>query len=305
MQSIMAPRPGGHVERIDLRTGRRQDLFRPSFRVSLSGEACRGVRVVAGHSEPGELAEGFLANHALAVNLGPLVAYETWWPGRAWKSAAASHHAVHLFPAGMPYAARWAKPVELLLVEIAPSFVAAAAGAEAALRQLEIDPAAASEAPVVVHAALAIAEEVRAGAPGGRLCAESLATALVASLLQSRAESHPQAQRRLALSGLRLGRVLDYISEHLGHGISLRDLAALVEMDVFGFVRAFKQSTGLPPHQYVLRARVQRAKALLRDERLSISDVALATGFATPSHFATTFRRLTRATPRAWRDSLA
>ena len=133
--------------------------------------------------------------------------------------------------------------------------------------------------------------------------AESLATALVARLLWRRAEARPPAQRRAALSRPRLDRVLDYISEHLAHGLSLRDLAALVDMDVFGFVRAFKQSTGLPPHQYLLRARVQRAKALLRDGRLSISDVALATGFATPSHFATTFRRLTRATPRAWRDS--
>ncbi|HEU4383633.1 MAG TPA: AraC family transcriptional regulator [Anaeromyxobacteraceae bacterium] len=292
------------MDRIDLRTGRRRNLFRTSFTRSLAGEACRGVQVVAGRALPGELAEGILTHHLLAVNLGGPVVYEIRWPGRAWRAAAASRHAIQLFPAGMPFAARWDQPVEVLTVGIAPSFVSAATGAEGALSHLELDPAAAVEAPVVAHAALALAEEVRAGAPGGPLCGESLATALVACLLSSRAEPRLQGRRRTTLSRHRLERVLDYISEHLASAISLRELADLVEMDVFGFVRAFKQSTGLPPHQYVLRTRVQRAKALLKEGRLSISDVALATGFATPSHFATTFRRLARATPRAYRDSV-
>ena len=301
MQPIMTPRPG--VERVDLRSGRRGDLYRPDYRTSLAGEICEGVKLIEGRAEPGELEEGFLPNHALVVMLGAPTAYETWWPGRSWKGVVARPHASHLFPALMPYAARWRQPVESLLVDIAPGFVAAAAGADVAMRHLDLDPAAPADDPFVAHTALALAAEVRAGAPGGRLCAESLATALVAHLVRSRRDVPRPAPRRAALSRARLERIQDYIAEHLSRNVALRDLAALVEMDLFGFVRAFKQSTGLPPHQFVLRARVERAKALLRDGRLSISDVALATGFATPSHFATTFRRLTRATPRAFRDS--
>jgi AraC family transcriptional regulator len=302
MQPIITPRPG--VGWIDLRSGRRSDLHRPDFRTSLAGEVCEGVKLIEGRAEPGELPEGFLPNHALVVNLGGPTTYETWWPGRGWKGVVARPHAVHLFPALMPYAARWRQPVESLLVDIAPGFVAAAAGADVAMRHLDLDPAASADDPFVAHIARALAAEVRAGGPGGPLCAESLATALVAHLVRrSRRDVPRPAPRRAVLSRPRLDRVLEYIAEHLSRNLSLRDLAALVEMDVFGFVRAFKQSTGIPPHQYVLRARVERAKALLRDDRLSISDVALATGFATPSHFATTFRRLTRATPRAFRDS--
>lgn len=305
MQPIISPGLGVSVGRVDLGSGRRQELFRQSFRASLAVEACQGVKLIEGRAQPGELDEGFLPNHALVVTLGGPTAYDTWWPGRGWKPAAGPRHAVHLFPALMPYAARWRQPVEVLLLDIAPAFVAAAAGAGAALRHLDPDPAAAVEAPFVAHAALAIAEEMRAGAPGGRLCAENLATALVAHLLSRGAGTSRRTPRRAALSKPRLERVLDYISGQLAGNISLHDLALLVDMDVFGFVRAFKQCTGLPPHQYLVRARVERAKALLRGGRLSISEVALATGFATPSHFATTFRRLTRATPRAYRDSLA
>ena len=303
MKPIIPSRPGASVGWIDLRSGQRRDLFDQTFRTSLAGEICAGVRLVQGRAEPGELPEGFLPGHALVVNLGGLTAYELWWPGLGWKTVAVPTHAVHLFPALMPYAARWRQPVETLLVDIEPGFVAATAGADVAPRHLQLDPEATAGDPFAAHAALALAEEVRAGSPGGRLCAESLATALVAHLLRTRAEVLPWTPRRAALSRPRLDRVLEYIAEHLSRNLSLRALAALVEMDVFGFVRAFKQSTGVPPHRFVLRARVERAKALLRDGRLSISDVALATGFATPSHFATTFRRLTSATPRAFRDS--
>ena len=302
MQPIITPRRPVSVGWIDRRSGRRGDLFRPDFKTSIAGEVCQGVSLVEGRAEPGELPEGFLPNHALVVNLGGPAAYETWWPGQGWKGSVAPPHAVHLFPAQMPYAARWRHPIDSLLVDIAPGFVAAAAGAEVQLRHLDFDPSSPAEDPFVAHVARALAEEVRAGAPGGRLCAESLATALVVHLMRSSRAEVPAA-RRPALSRPRLDRVLEYIAEHLSRNLSLRDLAALVEMDVFGFVRAFKQSTGLPPHQFVLRERVERAKGLLRDGRMSISDVALATGFATPSHFATTFRRLTRATPRAFRDS--
>jgi len=302
---MIPSRRGVSVGWIDLRSGQRRDLFHQTFRTSLAGEVCAGVRLVEGRAEPGELPEGFLPSHALVVNLGGPTAYEVWWPGLGWKTLAVPPHAVHLFPAQMPYAARWRQPVELLLVDVEPGFVAAAAGAEAAPRQLQLDPDASAADPFVAHAALAIAEEVRAGAPGGRLCAESLSTALVAHLLRTRATAPPRPLRRAVLARPKLDRVMEYVAEHLARSISLRDLAALVEMDVFGFVRAFKQSTGLPPHQFVLRARVERAKALLRHGGLSISDVALATGFATPSHFATTFRRLTSATPRAFRDSHA
>ncbi len=69
-------------------------------------------------------------------------------------------------------------------------------------------------------------------------------------------------------------------------------------------MRSFKSWTGLPPHRYILRRRIERAKLLLGDTTLNIADVALRCGFGDQSAFTTTFRRLTAQTPSAYRDAL-
>jgi AraC family transcriptional regulator len=69
------------------------------------------------------------------------------------------------------------------------------------------------------------------------------------------------------------------------------------------FVLLFARATGLTPHQYVLRARVERAKARLADRALSIAEVSKLTGFRTQEHFTKVFRRIAGATPREFRNA--
>lgn len=101
-----------------------------------------------------------------------------------------------------------------------------------------------------------------------------------------------------------LRRVLEYIGDNLATNLSLRELASSVQMDAFVFVRRFKQSTGLPPHQYLLRERIERAKSPLTDPKLPIAEIALRSGFASQSHFATAFRRISNLSPRAYRNAV-
>lgn len=100
----------------------------------------------------------------------------------------------------------------------------------------------------------------------------------------------------------RLRCVTEYIQENLETALALLDLANMLQMSVFHFVRSFKQSTGLPPHQYVLRKRIELAKSLLVHPELSIAEVALRCGFGSQSNFTTAFRRLTNVTPGAYRN---
>lgn len=72
-------------------------------------------------------------------------------------------------------------------------------------------------------------------------------------------------------------------------------------MSPYHFSRMFKLSTGLPPHQYVMRQRIERAKALLTNTDLPVGVVAQEVGFASPSHFAQQFRRLVGTAPRFFR----
>jgi AraC-like DNA-binding protein len=92
-------------------------------------------------------------------------------------------------------------------------------------------------------------------------------------------------------------RISEYIDSHLGENISLDAMAEMAGLSVNHFARAFRQSTGLAPHAYLLQRRIEQAERLLSRTDLPLSQIALAVGFADHSHFARHFRRLTGATP--------
>jgi len=98
--------------------------------------------------------------------------------------------------------------------------------------------------------------------------------------------------------------VLDYIDSNLGGNIHLSELAEAAGLSEFHFAKLFKQSMGASPHQYILQRRLERAKELLRNPALSLSDISLEAGFADQSHFTNVFRRFVGATPSKFRSTL-
>ena len=104
------------------------------------------------------------------------------------------------------------------------------------------------------------------------------------------------------LSARRLEAVLGYIGEHLHAALTLRDLAAVVHLSPCHFARRFKESTGLPPHRYIIARRIERAKQVLRGgDELSLAQVAARVGFWDQGHFTRHFKRLVGVTPRRFR----
>jgi len=95
--------------------------------------------------------------------------------------------------------------------------------------------------------------------------------------------------------------VTEHIQQNLDKDLTLGELAAVVFMSPYHFARLFKSSTGVPPHRFVVRQRVARARACLATEALSITQISRMVGFRTPSHFTTVFRRLLGVTPGAYR----
>ena len=102
----------------------------------------------------------------------------------------------------------------------------------------------------------------------------------------------------------KLYAVLAYVDEYLDADLSLEELAGLAHLSPFHFARLFKNSTGLPPHQYVIARRVARAMELLRRrDILLLAEVAVEAGFADQSHFTRHFKRLVGVTPRLFQAS--
>jgi transcriptional regulator GlxA family with amidase domain len=98
-----------------------------------------------------------------------------------------------------------------------------------------------------------------------------------------------------------LRRVREYVEAHLETTISIQALATIVGLSMYHFARAFKQSMGMTPHEYLVECRVRRAQELLADTDLPLSQIALASGFADQSHCARRFRERVGVSPSSYR----
>ena len=212
---------------------------------------------------------------------------------------------VAVVPAGTPSRRQWRGHMGSLLVFLEPDLVT-----RVAAEQFGLDPARWAvppldflDRPQLRAAMLAVEAELTAGGLGGPLAAESLANLLAVHLIR-----HVSAPRRLergrdgVLPRGRLRAVVEYIEEHLDGCPTLAQLAAVVRLNPYHFARQFKAATGLPPHQYVILRRVERAKQLLQaGTDLSLAEVALHAGFSDQSQFSRHFKRFVGVTPGQFR----
>jgi AraC-like DNA-binding protein len=118
----------------------------------------------------------------------------------------------------------------------------------------------------------------------------------------SLANTSPMATRaHLGLPKWRLKRVQTYIETHMEEQITTAALAGAVGLSPTYFAGQFKTSTGLCPHDYVTRKRIETAQRLLLDPNLKIIEIAIGVGFQTQAHFTTSFKKIVGMTPWKWR----
>jgi AraC family transcriptional regulator len=155
--------------------------------------------------------------------------------------------------------------------------------------------------PLLAHLLHGLREVLRMSPESQGVYGAPLGHALATHLL-----AHYGSSETLATGGAlpvsRLRRIAEHIDRNLDGPLSLQELSALAGLSVFHFARTFKERTGLSPHQYVLRRRVERAKELLSDSRASLAEIALRCGFSHQSHFTRAFHQLSGMTPTRWRE---
>jgi AraC family transcriptional regulator len=141
--------------------------------------------------------------------------------------------------------------------------------------------------------------------PPRSLYVESVIQVLANHLVRNYSTSRVATEATTAkLSPQQLQQAIDYIHDRVAQDITLSELAHVVQMSQYRFARAFKQSTGMPPHQYLLFQRIELAQKLLANKKLAIGDISYQLGFANQSHFTATFRRFTTVTPNMYRQSI-
>jgi AraC family transcriptional regulator len=183
--------------------------------------------------------------------------------------------------------------------------------ADDALKQLvdeEVSPSAFAPRllfydPALFHIARLFEAEVSREEHSPRLYGDSLSVALLLRLTAA-----GDAYRTPARGGLpprRLRMVTDYLREHLADNVGLLELANIAQLSRSHFCRAFRVSTGLSPHQWLVIARIEKAKELLVSDKLPIAEIAFLTGFADQAHLSRHFSRIVGSSPGAWRRQAA
>ncbi len=136
--------------------------------------------------------------------------------------------------------------------------------------------------------------------------ADAVKFAIVARVLSLRSDRDverqaPRQRVRHELPKWRLKRVVEYVATNLGEPITLAAMASAAGLSKMHFAAQFRLATGMPPHEFVLRRRIEYAQELLSETRTSIIEVALSVGFQTQAHFTTVFKRFVGDTPYRWR----
>jgi AraC family transcriptional regulator len=142
-------------------------------------------------------------------------------------------------------------------------------------------------------------------APENRLYFEAIGAVLMHELVRLECGSRASSFQMKGGLGLRQQRIITaYIEEHLSEKISLGVLAGLAQLSPHHFCRAFKQSLGMPPHRYHMNRRIERAKTMLAERSLSVTEIALSLGFSETSSLSSAFRKSTGLTPSGYQRSL-
>lgn len=157
--------------------------------------------------------------------------------------------------------------------------------------------------PVVERFALALVRPGAVGSGIAGLYSEGLSCAILARVF-ARAQEGPRGGPAGAggLVRWRLKRVTDFVEANFAEPLRLADLARCAGLSRMHFAAQFRAATGLRPHEFVLRHRIDRAQERLRDPSASLVEVALGVGFQTQAHFSTVFRQLVGESPGRWRQ---
>jgi AraC family transcriptional regulator len=243
-------------------------------------------------------------DHVIAVHLAGSVNVHQGRCDRT-RSRTMSVDDVTVTPVGPP--TRWRQTGQSLVVllRLSPAYIRAVAGDECALDpdRFEIQARFATRDARIADIARRLLAGLELEGADSQLYVDALTCELAIHLLREYttatiAPAWPMAR----LSPHKLRRAIEYIDDNLKNDLTLAAIAEAVALSPGHFAHAFRQATGVAPHRYVVERRVERAKALLRQSDMPITEIADRVGCSSHSHFSVLFHRITGLTPRQFRS---
>ncbi|MBD2104965.1 AraC family transcriptional regulator [Leptolyngbya sp. FACHB-261] len=273
--------------------------------LSSKSKSWKGIAVEYYHHPANSLVSPPLAHHLITLNCGTPYRLVQQLDGQVYEAEVTRGDMI-LTPANRPTEWAWHNEVNVLHLCLEPALVA-----KVALEAVEVDSVRveilnhfAAADPQIRQIGQLLLAELESKKVGSRLYAESLVNALVVHLIREYSTIERSVQQYTGgLSESKLKQVIAYIQEHLNQDLSLEEIAAEVNLSAYHFARLFKRSTGSAPHQYQIHCRVERAKELLQQGEMAITDIATQVGFYDQSHLSRHFKRIVGVSPKAMQQS--
>jgi AraC-like DNA-binding protein len=223
--------------------------------------------------------------------------------GRRAEAHAFGENAIYVRNFGDDYRADMQSAFDFLLLEISHSALAQACGGR---RRIDgLTPTAGTDDPVLVHLVRALAPALERPGEASPLFVDQLALAIGIHLSDRYGGVPATSHRRSrALAPAHEARAKEMLRSRMDGRISIAEVADACHLSRSHFARAFRETTGLTPIDWLQAQRIARARELLRGSDMPLAEVATACGFADQSHFTRVFSRVEGAPPGHWRRVL-
>ena len=257
------------------------------------------------HQPPGEIPQSYCQKYSLCIKTKTCTKEgksERWFNDQ-FQNRSMAKGDFFIVPPKTFYRGRWDYPIDFILIGLEPKLVNRIAYESIDPELVEIMPIFPQSDPFILQIGLALKKVLETNLPDSSMYAETMANALSVHLLQYYSTSKFKLSEYTdGLPKYKLKRVIEYVDEYLERNLTIAELAQLVQMSPHYFGRLFKQSMGITPYKYILQCRIDRSKALLRNNELTIAQIAQTVGFAHQSHLNYHFKRLVKITPKQFRD---
>lgn len=280
------------AERFEVSSGKRS-RFEPTRILLQDTGLWAGVHLEVWESDGEELPEIVLPQDAITVN-DVSCSSEVRFSGERPYVGGWAPHRIGLLPAHLPYSATGG-PVRLVVLGLGQNLLKRWRPTAALVPKFGV------EDEFLRATCYALAKDAADGHPEGAMYGDILIAALGAHLVRNHSTDARLTIEDPWRSTLRQEIIEEYIRDQLHERISLADLAALIDLDVYSFAKWFRKTFGRPPHQYLLKLRIERAKVLLWSSADSLVSIAFKCGFNSQSHLSTTFHRFVGLSPRTYR----
>jgi AraC family transcriptional regulator len=255
------------------------------------------------HFPSSELADVMYKPHVIVINISHSITGEYKKEGR-FQRLFKERGAISFFPSHQPFFQRLKVErgafAHVLFLALNPVFISRVAeGLELDANRIELIEKRRSTDPALHHIAMALRAGVQSGAALDRMYGEALSTALAVHLLREYGAAVLGPKRPYGgLPREKLVRAVEYIQDQLDTDLTVSGIAQAVGLSPDHFTRLFKKSTGQTPCEYVIEARVRKAKELLTTGKFTISEAAFHVGFADQSHLTRHFKRVFGLPPK-------